>query len=306
MSELTDNGRLSILFSLVHPGYLRNFDSSIRALSERGHRVQLLFAHHRKAEDVGERCWTNNATKYGIGYHVRSFPPTFWAEWARWIRAVRDYVRYFRPEFRHTTKLRRRAAAGVPPLLRWVLALPGVGRTLSGRVFTWVLTRAEAAIPANKAIVGYLRHCKIDLLMVSPLVDFGSPQTEYVKAAQRLGIRTALPVASWDNLTNKGQIRVIPDLVAVWNHLQEQEAIRIHRIAPQRIAVTGAKPTTTGSRGSRRIATGSVPASAWIHRARTSCTWARRDSSLATKRPSRPRGSSACVLRATRCFAPPG
>jgi len=241
MSELTDNGRLSILFSLVHPGYLRNFDSSIRALSERGHRVQLLFAHHRKAEDVGRTLLDEYATKYGIGYHVRSFPPTFWAEWARWIRAVRDYVRYFRPEFRHTTKLRRRAAAGVPALLRWVLALPGVGRTLSGRVFTWVLTRAEAAIPANKAIVGYLRHCKIDLLMVSPLVDFGSPQTEYVKAAQRLGIRTALPVASWDNLTNKGQIRVIPDLVAVWNHLQEQEAIRIHRIAPQRIAVTGAE-----------------------------------------------------------------
>ena len=241
MSASTDDSRLSILFSLVHPGYLRNFDSSIRGLAERGHRVQLLFAHHRKAEDVGRTLLDEYATRYGIGYHVRSFPPTFWAEWARWIRTVRDYARYFQPEFSHAVKLRRRAAVGVPLLIQWLFLVPGVGRVMSGRVFTWILTRAEAAIPANRAIVGYLRHCRINLLMVSPLVELLSPQTEYVKAARALGIRTVLPVASWDNLTNKGQIRVAPDLVAVWNDLQEKEAIRIHRIAPERIAVTGAE-----------------------------------------------------------------
>ena len=35
----------------------------------------------------------------------------------------------------------------------------------------------------------------------------------------------ALPVLSWDNLTNKGLIRVQPDQVFVWNEAQKAEAV---------------------------------------------------------------------------------
>ena len=230
-----------ILFSLVHPGYLRNFDSSIRLLAERGHRVRLLFAHHRKAVDAGRMLLDEYATKYGIEYEARSFAPTFWMNWAVLVRSVRDYARYFRPAFQQATKLRDRAAEHVSAPLRILLSLPGVRAWIWGPAMTRLLAFAEAGIPPDPAIMDYFRQREIDLLMVSPFVDIASPQTEYVKAAQALGIPTVLPVHSWDNLTNKGQIRIVPDLVAVWNHLQEREAIDIHGIAPERIVVTGAQ-----------------------------------------------------------------
>ena len=230
-----------ILFSLVHPGYLRNFDSSIRLLAERGHRVRLLFAHHRKAVDAGRMLLDEYATKYGIEYEARSFAPTFWMNWAVLVRSVRDYARYFRPAFQQATKLRDRAAEHVSAPLRILLSLPGVRAWIWGPAMTRLLAFAEAGIPPDPAIMDYFRQHEIDLLMVSPFVDMASPQTEYVKAAQALGIPTVLPVHSWDNLTNKGQIRVVPDLVAVWNHLQEREAIEIHGVAPERIVVTGAE-----------------------------------------------------------------
>ena len=36
--------------------------------------------------------------------------------------------------------------------------------------------------------------------MVTPLVGLGSAQADYLRAAKRLGILTAYPVLSWDNL----------------------------------------------------------------------------------------------------------
>jgi FkbM family methyltransferase len=63
---------------------------------------------------------------------------------------------------------------------------------------------------------------------------------DYVRSARALGIPTALCVASWDNLTNKGLIHEPVDLVAVWNHAMKDEAVRLHGVAPERVAVTGA------------------------------------------------------------------
>jgi hypothetical protein len=48
-------------------------------------------------------------------------------------------------------------------------------------------------------------------------------------------------VASWDNLTSKGLIRVLPDHVIVWNEAQAHEATTLHGVPPDRITVTGAQ-----------------------------------------------------------------
>ena len=70
------------------------------------------------------------------------------------------------------------------------------------------------------------------MVLVTPLVDIGSDQVEYIKASQALGIRSGLCVHSWDNLTNKGLIRIIPDRVFVWNETQRREAVTMHGVAP--------------------------------------------------------------------------
>jgi hypothetical protein len=76
--------------------------------------------------------------------------------------------------------------------------------------------------------------------MVTPLLLFASPQVDYLRSARAHGIRTALCVGSWDNLTTKGSIYDAPDLVTVWNETQKQEAVALHGVPPECIAVTGA------------------------------------------------------------------
>src|SRR5687768_14452101 len=100
---------------------------------------------------------------------------------------------------------------------------------------------ADRAMPVSPAIVRYLREQAPDVLLVSPLVDAASEQVDWIKAARALGIRTAACIASWDNLTNKGLLRIEPDMVLVWNEAQKREAREYHYMPEGKVAVTGAQ-----------------------------------------------------------------
>jgi hypothetical protein len=47
-------------------------------------------------------------------------------------------------------------------------------------------------------------------------------------------------VFSWDNLTNKGLVRDVPDRVLVWNELQKREAVELQHLPAERVRLTGA------------------------------------------------------------------
>jgi hypothetical protein len=93
----------------------------------------------------------------------------------------------------------------------------------------------------SRRILHFLREQAPDVLLVSPLVDAASEQVDWIKAARALGVRSAALIASWDNLTNKGLLRIEPDLVVVWNEVQKREAREYHHIPSGKIAVTGAQ-----------------------------------------------------------------
>jgi hypothetical protein len=81
-----------------------------------------------------------------------------------------------------------------------------------------------------------------DAVLASPIVEIGSPQVEFIKSAKRLAIPSAVAVASWDNLTSKGLLRVIPDRVIVWNDIQRRELEEMHGVSKDCIVtVTGAQ-----------------------------------------------------------------
>ena len=48
-------------------------------------------------------------------------------------------------------------------------------------------------------------------MLITPLVDIGSPQLDHFAAARQLGLRTVLPVGSWDHLSSKALLRALPD-----------------------------------------------------------------------------------------------
>ena len=103
------------------------------------------------------------------------------------------------------------------------------------------LGSVEAAIEPSQAVCSYVAGHAPDLVVVTPLIELGSPQLDYLRAARLLGIPTALAVWSWDHLTSKALIRVRPDRVLVWNQTQKREAVDLHGVPPAQVVVTGAQ-----------------------------------------------------------------
>jgi FkbM family methyltransferase len=154
------------------------------------------------------------------------------------VRYGLDYLRYLTPAYHAAPKLRRRVERDVAPgLVRWAQRGP-----FSRRLLGAALRQIDRALPTDPAIDRFLADARPDVLLVTPLIEPGSPQADYVRSARRIGARTVLCVASWDNLTNKGLIHEPLDLVTVWNHEMKREAVDLHGVSPDRVAVTGAQP----------------------------------------------------------------
>jgi hypothetical protein len=102
------------------------------------------------------------------------------------------------------------------------------------------LARAERALPPDERFTEYIAAHEPDAVLITPAVWFGSPQTDWVRAARALGVRTAACMFSWDNLTSKGSMREPTDLMMVWNPLQREEA-GVHGMPAHRVAITGAQ-----------------------------------------------------------------
>ena len=234
---------MKVLFVMRHSGYVRNFESTLRLLCDRGHHVHLAFqiGTHGLLDpgDVSqELCDTyKHFTRGSLPRREGTFGRV-----AQELRVGLDYLRYLTPRYAQATKLRDRATRDVPEtLLRRTQA--GFFSTAWGRalVSRW-LKAQHRAVPTDPRIDAYLQVHKPDLLVVTPLVQPGAPQAEYLRSARALGIRTVLCVASWDNLTNKGLIHGPVDLVTVWNEMMKDEAVTLHGVPPDRVAVTGAQP----------------------------------------------------------------
>ncbi len=104
-----------------------------------------------------------------------------------------------------------------------------------------MVRRLERALPPSPAARVLLEAERPDVLLVTPLLYFGNSQIDYVRAARELGIPAVLGVGSWDHLTTKGLLHVVPDRVIVWNEAQRTEAREIHGIPADRVSVTGAQ-----------------------------------------------------------------
>ena len=233
---------MRILFLARHYSYLRLFESAIAGLAERGHELHLVA--HREETMGGRQMVEALAARYP-GVTLGTVPGRAagpWSELARRVRLGLDYLRYLDPRYDGTPHLMTRARARAPRFVVWLSTLPGM-RTADGRRLLFRTLRAlERGLPVSREIEEYLQERRPDLVMIAPLVDLGSPQLDHLAAAKALGIRTVLPIASWDYLSSKALIRSLPDRVLVWNDIQKAEAVEMHGVPPDRIVVTGAQP----------------------------------------------------------------
>jgi hypothetical protein len=231
---------VNVLFFMRSQVYVRNFESTLRLLAERGHRVSVVADPHERldhADVIGRLCAAHPVISV-IESPLKSDAP--WSRFGVQVRRGLDYLRYFGPEYRDAPKLRRRAESKAPGVAAdgwWRrLAATGPGR----RVLAFVLRVCDRAVPVDPAAEALVRAQQPDLVLVTPLVEPGSPQSEYLRAARAVGARTGLCVYSWDNLTNKGLIHDELDLVTVWNEPMKREAVTLHGVPEQCVRVTGA------------------------------------------------------------------
>ena len=256
---------------MLHPGFIRYYDSALGALAAAGHDVHVAFEISRaklgesvtaqrlaaatprltcgltpeRGESVrdflarGDREATRSGGR-GVSPWSRDGRDEAWDSLGTTVRLLLDYVRFFDPVFAHASALRARAEKRVPRVYRAGIRLVSRNRA-SRRTLSAVLRVLERVIPPHRAIEAFVRKHDPDLLLVTPLIELGSQQVDYVKCARRLGIRSALCVASWDNLTSKGLVRVIPDHLIVWNEAQKREAVELHGVAPDQVVITGAQ-----------------------------------------------------------------
>jgi hypothetical protein len=235
---------MRILFSMLHPGYVRNYELPLRLLADRGHDILIGFEQIKKqSEDRIAEALAREYPNVTVLGHELPKRKDGWAGAASLLRGLLDYSRYFDPRYEDAILLRERVKSRV------VLAAPRAERLTrrwtserSRRRWQKLLRAMDEALPPDRRIVDFLRTKAPDVVLVTPLVNYGSRQMDIVRHAQRLGYRLAVCVASWDNLTNKGLLRCQPDRLVVWNEAQKREAVELHDIDPASVVVTGAQP----------------------------------------------------------------
>jgi hypothetical protein len=227
---------MRILFFVHTLGRTRHFRNVIQGLIERGHTVVLAAARQRVQQKPKKGSYDHPRIE------IVSCPALRVDRWASVIdplRLARDRFRFLDPRYARAVKLAARAAEHAPA--GWNRALERHSwLTRHWKLVQRALALAEAVTPCDPDFRQFIEAQAPDLVLVTPLVEFGSYQTDYVKCAHQLGVPVAFLPFSWDNLTNRGLIRVAPDRALVWNAHQKREAVELHDVPADRVIVTGA------------------------------------------------------------------
>jgi hypothetical protein len=235
---------MKILFVMRHPAAVRLLGSVLREFDSRGHQVHLAFRRiktgdsHRVLRELADECpgitFGRLPTRGAPGWDSDYFG---WTALAEQLRHDSDFLRYLEPLYASAPELRARAEVKAGPVVRRLgraVRIPAAVRALRRSV-----ELVEDCVLPPPHVERFVADQAPDAVLVTHLAEFGSGQTDYVRAARRLGIHTGYPVFSWDNLTNKGLVHDLPEQLIVWNDLQADEAVELQGIPRDRVVVTG-------------------------------------------------------------------
>jgi len=234
---------LNIIFIVRNAWYYRHFDRVVRILCNRGHRVRVLVVNESKKTLYG-RVLQECHDKV-VGCQVEYLPPHN----RRRLRLLSqfeeliNYAHYFKPQWPSSAVVARWEKKFLPGYFpryfQVAIKKPKVKSLLLGSRVQTLLKRFVTSLRPDPKILDWLQHYRPDIVIASPYVFTSYLEVEYVRAAQHMGIPTMVALASWDNLTTKGTIQLMPDAMTVWNEPLLKEAVEIHNVPNERIIVTG-------------------------------------------------------------------
>ncbi|TSC96845.1 MAG: hypothetical protein Athens071426_318 [Parcubacteria group bacterium Athens0714_26] len=234
---------MKILFVIRSTKHFHYHKSIVRALCSRGYKVCVLF----------DKRFSKEASLNRVEAYKKEIASDFAYGWAISTDSLRKRIlTYSRDLLSYTRYLKDKDLAKLevfkedwrihlPIFVRLFLKLPLAKFLVCSAPVVFFLSLMERVFPPDKSAVFDILKRSPDLVISSPVDMRGSSvDLEYLKAASKLKISTALQVLSWDNLTVRGLIHVIPDLFFVWNKYQFQEAIKYHGIPKENIRIVGA------------------------------------------------------------------
>jgi hypothetical protein len=234
-----------VLFLMGSPAHVRNFESVLARVAERGRRVTVLFEERKPgADEPGLRFLTRLREQYGtVRWELQPWMPLGVRGRLRTIlEAAQDYLRYFEPPYVGADRLRVRSVASLPPRIERALA--AILRSLphGRRLLAAGASRAARCLGETPETRRELDGRRPEVVIATPLVQFRTRQRGWLRVARELGIPAMGCVYSWDSLTNRGLMHAVPDRLAVWNDAQRRLAAELHGIPEESIVVAGAWP----------------------------------------------------------------
>src|SRR4030095_10536093 len=107
---------MKVLFFMRSTVYVRNFESTLRLLAERGHAVHVAADLHHEL-DRGDLVGQLSRMHPSITHGAPPAATTGWAHTGYELRRAVDYLRYLEPEYAHAPKLRSRAELKAPAFI---------------------------------------------------------------------------------------------------------------------------------------------------------------------------------------------
>ena len=229
---------MKILIVGQHAAVFHDLDSVIRALCQRGHQVVLL--HGEPLDNLKLLDLT------GVTSGERPEPSEAWPRRLRVGRQVINRAIYLRREHPSPERVVSSLEKDMPDDLRAKFRAPLWRSAIRNRIALNVWRWIEAASPASPTVLSLLKQIDPDVMLVSPTVWPKDPvEADYLHAGRILGIATIGCPNSWDDLTSRGTVHVLPDLFLAWNEALAQEAAEIHDIPASTIRITGASHLDT-------------------------------------------------------------
>ena len=206
---------MRILILLPLASYLRHFDSVVLMLAERGHDITIATPETAKDWPLPDALASHARIAQRTCPSGRS---DAWNEAATDLRRLGDDLLYLEEPFADAPRLRARAfkelLEGISRHTKRPAARCGSCNTrvseddLSGMLrvlgdngvasLQRLFALTEDAVPSDPARERYLAAERPDVVLVTPLVGFGSDQADWVKSARALRVPVGVPVFSWE------------------------------------------------------------------------------------------------------------
>src|SRR5688572_11806077 len=175
---------MKILFVLKQKKNVETFADTIRALTDRGHSVALAVQEHTdsRADQYREAL---DSPRFSV-VRCPAHRTDRWSDTAWLLRSLRDCVHYQQPAMRNASKLQARSVQKLREELRIEADNESVAAALRdlppqqiARLDS-VFALAERQLPVDPVYDAFFRKHAPDVLLISPLVHFGSAQADFV------------------------------------------------------------------------------------------------------------------------------